>query len=162
MFWLIGLIFSIGGSLINLLLLVAALIFVVDALFGRRKTMWYFDTENTETKRTKNKRGIRGIDAENSEGVFYFPFRFFSILLVLRVKSFWFIPYGESGSFLLYPYISTPFTIGNNLLHYTSPFYVLIINLYVIISFVKRHENFFFYIKLLSLGGKNFICLMLD
>jgi len=39
MFWLIGLIFSIGGSLINLLLLVAALIFVVDALFGRRKTM---------------------------------------------------------------------------------------------------------------------------
>jgi len=39
MFWLIGLIFSIGGSLINLLLLVAALIFVIDAIFGRRKTM---------------------------------------------------------------------------------------------------------------------------
>jgi len=39
MFWLIGLIFSIGGSLINLLLLVAAIIFVIDAIFGRRKTM---------------------------------------------------------------------------------------------------------------------------
>lgn len=37
LFWLIGLIFRIGGSLINLLLLVAAVIFVVDALFGRRK-----------------------------------------------------------------------------------------------------------------------------
>lgn len=39
LFWLIGLIFRIGGSLINILLLVAALIFVVDALFGRKKTM---------------------------------------------------------------------------------------------------------------------------
>ncbi|GLC31357.1 DUF5670 family protein [Clostridium omnivorum] len=38
LFWLIGLIFRIGGSLINLLLLVAAIIFVVDAIFGRRKT----------------------------------------------------------------------------------------------------------------------------
>lgn len=37
-FWIIGLIFKIGGSFINLLLLVAALIFVVDALFGRSKS----------------------------------------------------------------------------------------------------------------------------
>ena len=39
LFWLIGLIFKIGGSLINILLLVAAIIFVVDAIFGRKKTM---------------------------------------------------------------------------------------------------------------------------
>lgn len=37
LFWIIGLIFRIGGNLINLLLLIAAVIFVVDALFGRRK-----------------------------------------------------------------------------------------------------------------------------
>lgn len=37
LFWIIGLIFRIGGSLINLLLLAAAIIFVVDAIFGRRK-----------------------------------------------------------------------------------------------------------------------------
>lgn len=37
-FWLIGLIFRIGGNLINLLLIVAALIFVFDAIFGRRKS----------------------------------------------------------------------------------------------------------------------------
>lgn len=36
--WLIGLIFKIGGSLINILLLVAAIIFVVDALMGRKKS----------------------------------------------------------------------------------------------------------------------------
>ena len=39
LFWLIGLIFKIGGGLINLLLLVAAIIFVIDAIFGRKKTM---------------------------------------------------------------------------------------------------------------------------
>ena len=39
LFWLIGLILKIGGGLINLLLLVAAIIFVVDAIFGRKKTM---------------------------------------------------------------------------------------------------------------------------
>ena len=39
LFWLIGLIFKIGGSLINILLLVAAIIFVIDAIFGRKKTM---------------------------------------------------------------------------------------------------------------------------
>ena len=38
-FWLIGLLFRIGGSLINLLLIVAAVIFIVDAIFGRRKTL---------------------------------------------------------------------------------------------------------------------------
>lgn len=36
-FWLIGLLFRIGGGLINLLLIVAAIIFIVDAIFGRRK-----------------------------------------------------------------------------------------------------------------------------
>ena len=39
LFWLIGLIFKIGGNMINLLLLVAALIFVIDAIFGRKKTL---------------------------------------------------------------------------------------------------------------------------
>jgi len=39
LFWLIGLIFKIGGSLINILLLIAAIIFVIDAIFGRKKTM---------------------------------------------------------------------------------------------------------------------------
>lgn len=39
LFWLIGLIFRIGGGLINLLLVVAAIVFIVDALFGRRKNM---------------------------------------------------------------------------------------------------------------------------
>lgn len=37
LFWLIGLIFRIGGSLINLLLIVAAVVFIIDAIFGRRK-----------------------------------------------------------------------------------------------------------------------------
>ncbi|MEW9096378.1 MAG: DUF5670 family protein [Clostridiaceae bacterium] len=37
LFWLIGLIFRIGGNLINLLLLIAALIFIVDVFFGRKK-----------------------------------------------------------------------------------------------------------------------------
>ena len=39
MFWLVGLLFSIGGSLINLLLIVAAIIFIADAFFGHEKTM---------------------------------------------------------------------------------------------------------------------------
>lgn len=38
-FWLIGLLFRIGGGLINLLLIIAAVIFIVDAVFGRKKTM---------------------------------------------------------------------------------------------------------------------------
>jgi hypothetical protein len=39
LFWLIGLIFRIGGSLINLLLIVAAVVFIIDAIFGRRKSV---------------------------------------------------------------------------------------------------------------------------
>lgn len=39
LFWLIGLIFRIGGGLINILLVVAAIVFIIDALFGRKKTM---------------------------------------------------------------------------------------------------------------------------
>ena len=39
LFWLIGLILRIGGSFINILLLIAAIIFVIDAIFGRKKTM---------------------------------------------------------------------------------------------------------------------------
>lgn len=39
LFWLIGLIFRIGGALINVLLIVAAIIFIIDAIFGRRKNM---------------------------------------------------------------------------------------------------------------------------
>lgn len=37
-FWIIGLIFKIGGTFINLLLLIAVLIFVVDALFNKNKS----------------------------------------------------------------------------------------------------------------------------
>jgi hypothetical protein len=39
LFWLLGLIFKIGGGLINILLIVAALVFIIDALFGNRKSM---------------------------------------------------------------------------------------------------------------------------
>ena len=38
-FWLMGLLLSIGGNLINLLLIVAAIVFIVDAISSRRKTM---------------------------------------------------------------------------------------------------------------------------
>lgn len=38
-FWIIGLIFKIGGTFINLLLLIAVLIFVVDALFSKNKSI---------------------------------------------------------------------------------------------------------------------------
>lgn len=38
LFWVIGLIFKIGGSFINILLLVAVVVFIVDALFGKDKT----------------------------------------------------------------------------------------------------------------------------
>ncbi|MFU0825511.1 lmo0937 family membrane protein [Clostridium sp.] len=37
-FWLLGLIFRIGGRLIHLLLIVAAVVFIFDAITGRRKT----------------------------------------------------------------------------------------------------------------------------
>jgi hypothetical protein len=39
MFWLIGLLFRIGGGIINLLLIVAAAIFIADAFFEHKKTM---------------------------------------------------------------------------------------------------------------------------
>ena len=39
LFWLIGILLSIGGNLINILLIVAAIVFVVDALASRRKSM---------------------------------------------------------------------------------------------------------------------------
>lgn len=38
-FWILGLLFRIGGAFINILLVAAAVIFIVDAIFGRKKTM---------------------------------------------------------------------------------------------------------------------------
>ncbi|MBU3126986.1 hypothetical protein LGL55_12790 [Clostridium tagluense] len=38
LFILIGVLFSIGGNLINILLIVATIIFIVDALSSRRKS----------------------------------------------------------------------------------------------------------------------------
>ena len=37
-FWVLGLIFKIGGGMIHILLIVAAIVFIVDMVFGRRKT----------------------------------------------------------------------------------------------------------------------------
>lgn len=37
LFWIIGVIFRIGGMLINLLLLAAAVVFIADSLGGKRK-----------------------------------------------------------------------------------------------------------------------------
>lgn len=34
--WLIGLLFRIGGVMIHWLLLIAAIVFIVDAIFGRK------------------------------------------------------------------------------------------------------------------------------
>jgi hypothetical protein len=39
LFWLIGILLSIGGNLINILLIVAAIVFVIDAISSRRKMM---------------------------------------------------------------------------------------------------------------------------
>ena len=39
LFWLIGILLSIGGNIINILLIVAAIVFIIDALSSRRKTM---------------------------------------------------------------------------------------------------------------------------
>lgn len=36
--WLLGLIFKIGGKLISTLLLIAAIIFIIDAIFVRKKS----------------------------------------------------------------------------------------------------------------------------
>jgi hypothetical protein len=39
LFWLMGVILSVGGSLINILLIAAAIVFVIDAISSRRKSM---------------------------------------------------------------------------------------------------------------------------
>lgn len=36
-FWLLGLLFKVGGFAINILLVVAAIVFIVDALMGKGK-----------------------------------------------------------------------------------------------------------------------------
>ena len=36
-FWVLGLIFKIGGSMIHLLLVIAAIVFIIDMVFGRKK-----------------------------------------------------------------------------------------------------------------------------
>jgi len=35
-FWAIGIIFSLGGSMVNLLLVIAVIVFVVDMIIGRK------------------------------------------------------------------------------------------------------------------------------
>jgi len=37
-FWILGFIFKIGGSMIHLLLVVAAIVFIVDMLSGKRRS----------------------------------------------------------------------------------------------------------------------------
>ena len=37
-FWLLGLVFRIGGSMIHVLFVVAAIVFLVDLLLGRRRS----------------------------------------------------------------------------------------------------------------------------
>ncbi|MBU3159931.1 hypothetical protein KPL37_09215 [Clostridium frigoris] len=37
--WLMGVLFSKGGSLINILLIVAAIVFIIDILFSKRKNL---------------------------------------------------------------------------------------------------------------------------
>ena len=39
LFWLIGALLSIGGNLINILLIVAAIVFIIDAVSIRRKSL---------------------------------------------------------------------------------------------------------------------------
>jgi len=38
LFWALGLIFRIGGAMIHWLLVIAAIVFIVDMIFGRRRT----------------------------------------------------------------------------------------------------------------------------
>ncbi len=38
LFWALGLIFRIGGSMIHILLLIAAIVFIVDMISGKRRT----------------------------------------------------------------------------------------------------------------------------
>lgn len=37
-FWILGLLFRIGGVMIHWLLLIAAIVFIFDVIMGRRKT----------------------------------------------------------------------------------------------------------------------------
>lgn len=37
-FWLLGFLFKMGGSLIHLLLIVAAVVFIMDYIFGRKRS----------------------------------------------------------------------------------------------------------------------------
>lgn len=37
LFWALGLIFKIGGSMIHMLLVIAAIVFIVDMISGRKK-----------------------------------------------------------------------------------------------------------------------------
>lgn len=37
-FWLLGLLFRMGGSLIHILLIVAAVVFIIDYIFGRNRS----------------------------------------------------------------------------------------------------------------------------
>ena len=37
-FWILGLIFKIGGGLIHLLLIIAVIVFIADKLFGGSRT----------------------------------------------------------------------------------------------------------------------------
>ncbi|MBX4263549.1 lmo0937 family membrane protein [Clostridium estertheticum] len=39
LFWLMGVLFSKGGSLINILLIVAAIVFIIDILSSKRKNL---------------------------------------------------------------------------------------------------------------------------
>ena len=39
LFWLMGVLFSKGGSLINILLIVAAIVFIIDILSSKRKKL---------------------------------------------------------------------------------------------------------------------------
>jgi len=38
-FWLMSVIFSKGGSLINVLLIIATIVFIIDVLFSRKKSI---------------------------------------------------------------------------------------------------------------------------
>lgn len=38
LFWLLGFLFRIGGSLIHLLLVIAAIVFIFDLIAGKRKS----------------------------------------------------------------------------------------------------------------------------
>ncbi|NNU76392.1 lmo0937 family membrane protein [Clostridium estertheticum] len=37
LFWVLGLIFKIGGGMIHLLLVIAAIVFIVDMISGKKK-----------------------------------------------------------------------------------------------------------------------------